>query len=150
MRTSTSFGLVLLAFVLLGASGCCSFNREWKQAVAQPPPPDHLAGPWEGAWSSDANGHTDRLRCLVTKQADGRYEARYYAWYRKGITFNFSYTVPLEADVVAGRATFSGEADLGWLAGGVYTYRGWADGTNFFSTYYSKYDNGTFSLQRPK
>jgi len=142
--------LSLLVLVLLGGTGCSSFHRDWKQAVAQPPPADRLAGPWEGTWLSDANGHTDRLRCLVTQQTNGLYQARYYAWYKAGLTFTFSYTVPLEAHAAAGRAEFSGTEDLGWLAGGVYTYQGWADGTNFFSTYYSKYDNGTFRMARPK
>ena len=44
---------------------------------------------------------------------------------------------------------FSGEADLGYLAGGVYHYDGHADGTNFFSNYSSKYDHGTFQMTRP-
>ena len=39
--------------------------------------------------------------------------------------------------------------NLGWLAGGVYHYEGRADATNFFSTYTSKYDHGTFQMTRP-
>jgi hypothetical protein len=45
---------------------------------------------------------------------------------------------------------FEGEADLGWLAGGVYRYDGQATPASFFSTYKSKYDHGTFQMKRPE
>jgi hypothetical protein len=47
-----------------------------------------------------------------------------------------------------GKAVFHGEADLGW-AGGVYSYDGEANATNFFSLYRSEKDHGQFRMQRP-
>lgn len=45
-------------------------------------------------------------------------------------------------------ATFTGEANLGKLAGGVYKYAGAITGTNFQSTYESAYDQGQFRMTR--
>jgi hypothetical protein len=96
---------------------------------------------------SDINHHTGELRCVVTKREDGMYRARFHAKYNK--VLSFGYTVPLKVEPAADGFHFSGEADLGWLAGGVYHYDGHADTTNFFSTYSCKYDHGTFKMGRP-
>jgi len=45
---------------------------------------------------------------------------------------------------------FDGEADLGWMAGGVYKYDGHANSTDYFCTYHSSYDNGSFTMKRPE
>ncbi len=45
---------------------------------------------------------------------------------------------------------FKGRADLGWCGGGIYQYQGHATPTNFFSTYRSDYDHGTFRMARPE
>lgn len=128
-------------------AGCSSFNREWKAAMRQPIPQNELAGPWEGHWVSDANGHNDRLRCVITEESTNRYKADFHANYKK--VFHFGYAVPLEVRRNGETFEFSGEADLGKLAGGVYTYEGSATGTNFFSKYHSKYDHGKFEMSRP-
>jgi hypothetical protein len=146
MQSFRSALLILLAAAALYAGGCSAFNRDWKQAAGQPAA-GALEGRWEGSWRSDVNGHTDRLRCLITRQAKDSFEARFHAKYRK--VFSFSYTVPLQAEPTDGAFHFSGEADLGRLAGGVYHYKGHAEGTNFFSTYSCKYDHGTFQMRRP-
>ncbi len=138
-------GALLLAASLLLA-GCSTFDHDWHLA-AHPAVAGGLAGRWQGTWQSDDSGHNDRLRCLMTQTAEGQYSARFHAIYRG--TFTFSYTVPLRAEETAGRLAFRGEADLGWLAGGIYHYEGWAEGTNFFSTYRCKYDHGTFRMGRP-
>jgi hypothetical protein len=62
--------------------------------------------------------------------------------------FTASYTVPLSVEPQDSGSRFRGEADLGWLAGGVYRYEGHATATNFFSTYECKYDGGTFRMTR--
>jgi hypothetical protein len=129
-------------------AGCSSFNREWKTALNQPIPTHGLAGPWEGHWISDSNGHNDRLRCVITEQSPDKYTAKFHANYKK--IFHFGYTVPLEVRQNGDNSEFSGEANLGKLAGGVYTYAGHATGTNFFSTYNSKYDHGKFEMSRPE
>ena len=137
---------IALAILMLG--GCSSFNRDWKQAAVQTPPADDFSGRWEGSWQSEANGHNGELRCLVTKVNDSTYDARYRAKYKK--ILSFGYTVPLRVQKVGETYKFSGEADLGKLAGGVYRYDGIASPTNFTSTYASKYDHGYFRMARPE
>jgi hypothetical protein len=140
-------GFIALAFLPFLAA-CSSFNREWKTALDQPIPAQGLAGPWEGHWVSDSNGHNDRLRCLITEQSPHQYNANFHANYKK--VFHFGYTVPLEVRQNGDTYEFSGEANLGKMAGGVYTYAGHATGTNFLSTYTSKYDHGKFEMARPQ
>jgi hypothetical protein len=89
------------------------------------------------------------LRCLITQIDESQYEAKFHAAYKTWITFHFGYTARLETRPGTNGVTFQGRADLGLLAGGVYTYEGQADTTNFFSTYDSKYDRGVFQMQRP-
>jgi len=135
----------LLPVFGLFAGGCTSFDHDWNQAPAAPPA--GLAGRWQGVWISEQTHHTDKLRCVVTKHDDGTYAARFLAKYLK--VLSFGYTVPLKVETATNGFTFSGGANLGWLAGGVYHYEGRSDTTNFFSTYTSKYDHGTFQMSRP-
>jgi hypothetical protein len=137
---------LLLPVVSLCAGGCTSFNHDWDER-REPTPPTALEGRWQGVWVSEQTHHTDNLRCVVTKHDNGTYAARFLAKYRK--VLSFGYTVPLNVQTTTSGFTFSGEANLGWLAGGVYHYEGRADATNFFSTYTSKYDHGTFQMTRP-
>ena len=55
-----------------------------------------------------------------------------------------SMTVREEKEAIA----FSGEADLGSMAGGVYTYDGRVSDEAFHSTYKSSGDHGTFDMHR--
>jgi len=137
--------LALLLFASMLGAGCTTFNHDWK--VAQSVPATELQGRWQGFWLSDANGHTGKLRCVISKREDGDYRARFHANYGK--VLNFGYTVTLKVEPLDGSYKFHGQANLGWLAGGVYSYDGHADQTNFFSTYSSKYDHGTFQMTRP-
>lgn len=134
----------ILALVLCG---CSTFNRDWRRAAQTPPPCHSIEGRWEGRWLSDANGHTGRLRCLLTRSDDTTYTAYFRATYWK--VFRYSYKVELLFEPRNGSWDFRGEEDLGWLAGGVYHYTGSATPTNFHSTYRSKYDQGTFEMSRP-
>jgi hypothetical protein len=133
----------LPAIVLIGA-GCGSFNREWKKIGPNLDGGSGLEGRWEGQWISEVNGHNGRLRCIVRKDGDV-YRARFHAKYMK--ILSFGYTIPLKAEPTDNGSKFRGEADLG-VMGGLYRYEGHADATNFFSTYSSKYDHGTFQMQR--
>ena len=152
-----SWNLIRAAFVLISAafifSGCSAFNYEWRQAVKKPIPTNNITGAWEGTWLSHANGHNDKLRCLITPTGTNRYDAKFHAAYShsrfKWLKVHFGYTVPLEAQPGTNSVTFLGREDLGALAGGVYTYEGHADATNFFSTYKCKYDHGIFQMRRP-
>lgn len=137
-------GLLLTALV-----GCSQFGREWRAAARQPPPADSLAGRWEGRWVSEVNGHTGRLRALLTPTGEHTWRAHFHARYA-GL-FAFGYTVELRAtNDASGVAHFGGSADLGRLAGGVYTYAGRADATNFLATYASRSDHGRFEMGRPR
>jgi hypothetical protein len=135
----------LIASMLCG--GCTTFHHDWEVASHQSVPATELKGRWEGFWLSDANAHTGKLRCVISQKEDGDYRARFHAKYGK--VFSFGYTVTLKVEPLGDSYKFQGQANLGWLAGGVYSYEGHADQTNFFSTYSSKYDHGTFQMTRP-
>lgn len=96
---------------------------------------------------SEVNGHNGELRCLISSKTNNEYAARFRATYMGFL--NFSYTVPLQVEAHDGGWEFTGEEDLGKMAGGIYHYVGTATPTNFSSTYESKYDHGTFEMSRP-
>ncbi len=129
------------------AAGCSTFERDWKRVTAGPAPMDSIEGAWLGRWSSDVTGHSGRLWCLVSRADATHVRARFRAEY--GGLFRFHSTVMLELQPHYGGWEFSGQEDLGLLAGGVYYYEGHATATNFFSTYRSKRDHGIFEMQRP-
>ena len=148
----------LLQFAMAASAvlftGCSAFNYEWRQAARKPVPTNDIAGPWEGRWISNASGHEDKLRALITSVDSNHYDVKFHAAYKsetfKFITVQFGYTVRMETRSRAhDGVAFHGSENLGALAGGVYTYEGNATATNFFSTYKSKYDHGTFQMKRP-
>src|SRR5215207_684634 len=125
------YNLPAIAAVVLAAliaPGCGSFHRDWKAASARPVA-QGITGSWEGKWISDVNGHNGKLRCLITEQEPGIYQARFHAWFFK--ILSAGYVVQLVAAPAGTRTAFSGEADLGWFGGGVYRYEGHANATNF-------------------
>ncbi len=143
----SSFVSAALLFALFLAAGCATFNHDWNRAAQRPASPDDLPGRWQGVWASDVTGHTDQLRCVITKNKDGTFQARFHAKYHT--VLSFGYTVALNVQRTdAPTFKFLGEADLGWVAGGRYYYEGQANRTNFFSTYRCKYDHGTFQMTR--
>jgi hypothetical protein len=131
----------------LFAAGCSTFNNDWKRMAAEPISASGIQGRWEGTWRSDVNGHNGRLRCIISAQGEGKYQARFYATYRR--ILHFGYPVTLDAQKTNDVFKFKGEADLGWLAGGRYEYEGQITPTNFFSIYRSKHDHGVFQMTRP-
>ena len=141
------FARTLALGLLVLAGGCSTFNRDWKTAAANPST-NSLEGRWEGRWLSARNGHTGNLRCLLTRENDTRYRARFKATYWK--IFRADYAVTFTGELRAGAWQFNGDKNLGWFGGGVYHYEGRLTPTNFFSTYRCKYDHGTLELGRPK
>ena len=143
----------ILACCLL-LSGCSTFNYEWRQAAKKPTPTNDVTGQWEGRWLSHANGHTDRIRCLMTRVDTNHYDAKFHAAYShpkvKWLKVHYGYTVRVQAAAGTNGVIFRGEENLGALAGGVYTYEGFVNTTHFFSTYKCKYDHGIFEMKRPK
>ena len=146
MRAARVVSFLFVAALLFG-SGCASFNHEWEQVGKSPIPSHSIEGRWLGVWASAVSGHTDALRCVITRTEEGGYRARFHAKYRK--VLSFGYTVPLTVESTKNAYAFHGEANLGWMAGGRYHYEGSANATNFQSTYSCKYDHGTFQMTRP-
>jgi hypothetical protein len=107
---------------------------------------DLLAGQWEGTWLSTSNGMGDRLRCTVTKTAEGKYVANFEAIFAK--VFTHKSTITLNVTAGGAKWLFRGEEDLGLLSGGVYAYEGHSDGQEFYSTYDSSIDQGIFRMKR--
>ena len=134
----------------LAGGGCNSFEKAWGAAARSGPDGPGLAGRWEGSWESEATGHKDSLRCLVSERTNGTFSARFQARYRKVLRWTVGYTLPLEAEQAGESTRFKGEANLGWLAGGNYRCVGTATATNFHATYESKYDRGIFEMARPQ
>lgn len=138
---------LFLSAVLLLVTGCSTFNREYKAALAEPISTTDISGPWEGDWLSDKNGHTGRLRAVLRQTSQDEYDAHFQATFWK--IFRASYRVPLKFEEKGGLTILAGKSNLGLLSGGLYTYQGEATPVNFFSTYESKYDHGTFEMKRP-
>jgi hypothetical protein len=159
--TACLIGL-LLAFT---AAGGCSFDRKWrdmKRAAISPDasdaqadaPSDALAGRWEGSWASNVNGHSGRLRAIITPVA-GEADPKYYrvdfdAYFMGILRFGHGMTVVATPNSKPGTIAFTGEEDLGKMAGGVYRYAGTADGRTFTSSYESSNDRGRFEMTRPR
>lgn len=139
--------LVLLTLLVAATSGCASFDRAWDEAGATPTPTNNITGRWEGTWKSDDSGHTDQLRCIISESPGPLFPARFHAHYKR--VFSFGYTVPLRITRNGNQFQFSGDSNLGWLAGGVYHYDGTATPDHFQAEYKSKHDHGTFELRRP-
>lgn len=132
----------------LAVAGCSSFHREWKSA-GRVPAPATIEGRWQGRWRSEETRHTDDLRCLITRTTNNVYLARFHAKYRAVFHISVGYTVPLTVEALEGHFQFEGSANLGAMAGGLYSYKGHATATNLFSTYSCKYDHGVFEMTRP-
>jgi len=135
---------------LLVASGCSSFETSWRQAAAESAPTNSLVGRWEGSWRSEATGHHDSLRCLITPVAETNslYLARFHARYKMLFPLTFSYSVVLTVMPDGDNQRCEGEANLGWWAGGNYRYTGTNTATQFSCIYTCKYDHGTFQMNR--
>ena len=77
------FRIVLPCLAALVVTGCSTFDRDWKRAALAPAPPASIEGRWEGTWLSDFNSHTDAMRCLITRGANGLHQARFHAMYKR-------------------------------------------------------------------
>lgn len=153
MKTTLFFRLTL-ALAALVLAGCASFERDWKgaeqrSAVAKS---DAFTGRWDGRWTSakhrTRNGFAGgRLRCLLSKVDDRRYEARFKAnW----MIFTSSYRTLFTVERRGRELQLAGEHKLSAMFGGVYKYAGRVTPERFTATYDSSYDSGKFEMQRPQ
>lgn len=124
------------------ATGCASsFDRAWRNSPAQS---DGIAGRWEGHWQSTRTRRSGKLRAIITPQTASRYDARFRAVYRWVLVAE--YDVVLHVKQRGARSEFQGAADLGiW---GRYETSGYATKKQFRAAYRSKFDHGTFTMQR--
>ena len=141
--------LILGLFTILFAVGCSSFNRDWKKAADHPV--HGIEGRWIGRWLSDHNQHNGALRCLINKKEGDLYETRFHAKYKLSfLTISYPYNMEMTITWTDDAFNFKGEADLGWLAGGLYKYDGTGTTNNLAINYRSPKDRGTFRLPRPQ
>lgn len=140
--------LVRVLGVLLFLTGCGTFkyNRAWSRFEAVPES-SHFEGRWKGEWESAWNGHSGKLRCMVSFEEENRYLAWFHSTY--GV-FSFRheviFTLTEESDC---QLQFEGEEDLGKMFGGVYRYRGTVSGDAFRATYAADNgDHGVFDMTR--
>lgn len=127
-------------------TNCPNFKQAWRTADEQSRSGGALEGRWEGEWVSQGNGHRGALRCVLVQLDNTRYRATFHARYAR--LLRVCYSVELSARPAGQGVALKGEADLGRLAGGVYTYEGQADGGQLQCSYGCRYDHGTFSLAK--
>jgi len=140
-------GQVCNLLLVLFLTGCSTFHHDWKAATSAPIPTNTIDGPWVGEWHSDKNGHHGSLRCVVTQTSPTTFRAHYRARFLK--IFRYTYLATLNGQQTNNTFTLEGTANLGKLAGGIYTYKATATATNFTSTYSCKYDHGSYQMARP-
>ena len=128
--------------------GCVGFQQKWLAAqIEHKPPHEDIQGAWIGSWTSGHNGHNGKLRCVITKTGQGRYEFFYWATWARVISGGF--TIECEVEETDGQYQFTGDMDLGKL-GGEFTHEGKGSGEVLEATWRARSgDHGTFELRRP-
>ena len=150
LRTPLVLALMLaLTLLAAGCSTTTEFDQVWDAAGSTPTPDDSITGQWVGQWQNENGGHSGKMRAVITRLDDTHYLAQYHAKY--GGMFTFESVVPLRIEQTeAQRVEFSGEANLGSMAGGLYEYTGHATPDEFISDYTSRGNTGTYELTRPE
>ena len=133
--------VALLISIAVLTSGCSSFERAWRNPPIES---SGIAGRWQGNWKSARSGDSGKLRAIITRQSAAQYKARFHATYHSVLSAD--YGVTLDVKRRGQRSEFRGAADLGlW---GRYETTGYATATQFHARYRSKFDYGTFEMQR--
>ena len=140
MKIATHTAALFLSLAVL-VTGCSSFERAWRNPPAES---SGIAGRWQGRWKSARSGDSGKLRAIITPQRSGHYKARFHARYHS--VLSAVYGVTLNVTQTGRRSDFRGAANLGVWGG--YETRGHATRTQFHATYRSKFDYGTFEMQR--
>jgi len=135
-RIACLFGLLLFA-------GCSTSQRDWDRLANAP------ASKGAGREAAKATFPVIATDCDASSAAAGSKPSWLALTPVYGKIFSFGYIVPLRTEQHGNRHDFSGEANLGWFAGGRYSYRGSATATNSLSICRCKSDHGTFEMHRP-
>ncbi len=136
----------VLAAGALAATGCRSFEKDWKAARTgdgMPADPREVAGAWAGTWQNTNNTHGGPLRAVLWREDDGRYRARFHAGWG---TRSGSFSTRLEGGWTNGVFVFSGTRRV---FGVPIRTAGHVDARRLESGYDSPFDRGTFTLGRP-
>jgi len=150
--------LIMLGSAMLG--GChAGFHKRWRAIENQRPTSaavtDPMLGLWDGYWIDTNNFHAGRLRAIVSKKSDQHYKVDFLANFAALIIpCGAEYSITLQSQAPKDGqpgVSFHGENDLGFFfgAGGIYKYRGSADGVQWVNTFESKSGRGEFRLHRP-
>lgn len=140
---------MLLGLALLLGAGCSAFNREWKNAAEQPH--TGIEGRWVGNWKSDHNQHKGAMRAIFRIKEGEIYHAMFHAKYKIGIiTVGYGYDMDMTVTQDGPNYEFTGEADLGKIAGGKFHYQGVGTTNQITIRFRSPKDHGTFRMQRPE
>ncbi len=139
-----AFKLLVCGSFLMLLAGCTTFDARYEAALINRAQAG-VEGAWEGRWQSE-NGHGgDRLRAVVTQREPQKLHVIFRAHFwgifdiDEEVDLSVASTNPVRA---------SGEADLGYFKGGVYSYEATITSSKFDATYTSKYDHGVFNLSR--
>jgi len=141
---AVSVGLVLINWA------CCSdFDKKWNEGQGVSPEElqhDLIVGRWTGTWESETGKGDGALKCKIISTGDDKYDAFFEAIY--GWIFEFDAEVEFTVTKGKDRWEFTGQKDLGFFHGGVYTYEGYSDGKEFYCTYTAEVDHGSYHLKR--
>ncbi len=147
------FALPAIVLTVLPSCGL-SFRSTWKKSVSSA----GVSGKWEGTWLSAANGHTGKLRAVVSESeplfAASKLEPGavphqffYHCTWRGILSAGFK-TTHLVVRKDKDTYTFKGDHKMPNWVGGMYHYEGTIKGDDFNACYESGMDRGTFTMKR--
>ncbi len=152
--------LRLLAALAIACFACScqtrQFHKKWESELQRSANPagglveasHDLAGAWEGEWKSGFNGHTGKLRCLVSGgPKSANLDFHYYARWGKLFAADFKLTAPVAPHGLK-KWKISGEKNLGGNWGGRFTHTAEATRREIHSDYHALGDHGEFHLRR--
>ena len=138
--------LLLLCVGTFSSCGAIAYRYAWSDFEPEPDG-SGMVGKWEGSWESERDGHSGGLRCMMSREGDDAYVARFYSTY--GLFFFFRHEATFRVVSREDGVHFEGEEDLGSLAGGVYQYQGHVADGQFEACYDAENgDHGTFRMER--
>lgn len=144
----------IIRFMLLGwvlALVSCAtpgFDRAWKQSLsAGAPAVGEVTGAWTGEWTSAANGHTGKLRCLVERKDADTLSFRYWATWAGWMKASFRVEGGLQPRPDGSYRVEGSKKMFPW---GTYSHEGVISPDHLKAGFRSARSNlGTFEMHRP-